>query len=195
MVIVTGIVIVLVSLLGLSAVAILAQRAKLAAMKVQHWDQEREIQRWRADAEAANRAFHQAWGRFVEIAEKPPLVIQPPDVAAIVHELGESIGTAIYGRQMEIREDLQKQLTATAMHPNAEDDQQWFPDVEFDPQMGPLPQRGGWINGPSNQNVTPVEGQTPSHAVTSDGRVVRLDGQSVFQSGVGAPTPEGGVER
>lgn len=150
---------------------------------------ERE-RRARSDIESA---YQKAVDRALEYASRPPVIVEPPDVVSIVRELGESIGTAIYGKQQQVVADLTKQVRDTSMV-EEKINGEWFPDVEFDNTMGPMPTKGGWINGETNGNLPPPEDQTPSHVVLPNGRLQRIDGQSMFQAGYSAPRPQGGVE-
>lgn len=187
-------------LLIAAGIAIMAQREVIAKKNSRHWENEREIAGLEEKldrATAANNLLrdraNDAITQALEYASKPPVVIDPPDVVSIVRELGESIGTAIYGRQQAVMQDLEKQIRETSMVEEKIKPGEWFPDVEFDDTMGPMPAKGGWINGPVNAQQPPPEGQTPTHVVV-DGQLKRVDGQSVFQAGVSAPPPTGGIE-
>lgn len=200
MVIITGYSVIVSLGLIASIVAVIAQRAKLTEKRSKHWQQEQEIARlstavdaWSSDYRRMEAANNRLVDRLLAEQSKPPLVIQPPDVANIVERVGETVALAIYGRQQQDKEDTQRQIKETSMVQEQYKPGEWFPDVEFDPQMGSTPTHGGWVNGESNQHIPPGEGQTPRHAVIN-GELVRVDGQSMFQAGAGSPVPQGGVE-
>jgi hypothetical protein len=135
--------------------------------------------------------------RVMQLAARPPVVVQPVDTVPIVNATVEGMTKLMYGYQQAFPQPVDTQADEMSMDRQGLDNRggvkegEFMPDIEVDPFMdGPYPTRGGWVGG----NLPPQEGQTPVHTVI-DGRLVRRDGRPLMGSGQGntqAPH-EGGI--
>lgn len=147
-----------------------------------------------------NDQILQLTNQVMELAKRPPVVLQPQsvDVAQIVGQIGDALGKVLgYNAPVSPQETSipMRAMEDHGMTPSTglQPGETYYPDVEFDPWLGDQPQRAGWVNPATNAQTPPPDSQHPVHQV-NNGKVVRMDGQPLFQSGQSAVPPTGGVE-
>lgn len=143
------------------------------------------------------RQQEQLLDRFTLLASREPQTIDP---TPIIDSLRRVFVPDVDPEQETKQETKRVDLIAAAngqQPPASEVNQVFLPDVEFDEWINQngMPTKGGWVNKETNSLLNPMDGQTPVHKVTQDGRLTRLDGQPMFRAGDGQQqTPDGGLE-
>lgn len=145
-----------------------------------------------AQNERLARQIEKLQDRMIDLAARPPHIVDTSDaITKITAGLRDILAPATtvdpnsYAENYPMGEHVGEvdPFAATRFFiPPTEQDEAW---------NGPAPIPGEW------SATTPSvlrEGETPSHAMGPMGTLQRTDGQPMFQAGVGAPPPEGGVE-
>lgn len=145
-----------------------------------------------AQNERLSRQIEKMQDRMIDLAARPPHIVDTSDaIAKITAGLRDIIAplpltdTSNQSEQFPMGEHVGEvdPFSATRFYiPDTEQDERW---------NGPAPIPGEWS---ATTPSTLREGETPSHAMGPMGTLQRTDGQPMFQAGVGAETPPGGIE-
>lgn len=142
--------------------------------------------------ERLSRQIEKLQDRMIDLAARPPHIVDTSDaIAKLTAGIRDIIAPVTVtdpnstAEQFPMGEHVGEVDPFAATHfyiPSTEMDERW---------NGPAPIPGEWS---ATTPSTLREGETPSHTVGPMGTLQRSDGQPMFQAGVGAETPPGGVE-